>query len=197
MSCRLATRQSNFLGTNLINNLLTFSRVTTKAQPFAAVDLNQIARGVISDLEIRIQDTEAKIEFGDMPTIDADPSQMHQLLQNLIGNALKYCRDNIEPLVKIDAQILDITTGSADLPPRHMCEITVADNGIGFDQEYAERIFGIFQRLHGRAKYEGAGVGLVICRKISERHGGSIVGKGRPNEGAEFVVTLPLRHAQT
>jgi light-regulated signal transduction histidine kinase (bacteriophytochrome) len=78
-----------------------------------------------------------------------------------------------------------------------MCQITVADNGIGFEEEYAERIFGIFQRLHGRDKYDGAGVGLAICRKISERHGGFIVGKGRPNEGAEFVVTLPLRHAQT
>jgi signal transduction histidine kinase len=181
----------------LIGDLLSFSRVTTKGQPFAPVDLNQIARGVVSDLEIRIQETKAKIEFSDMPTIDADPSQMRQLLQNLIGNALKYCRDNIAPLVKVDVQILDATSGPAGGIPERMCKITVADNGIGFEEEYAERIFGIFQRLHGRDKYDGAGVGLAICRKISERHGGSIVGKGRPNEGAEFVVTLPLRHAQT
>ena len=179
----------------LIGDLLSYSRVTTKGKPFAPVDLNQVARGVISDLEIRIQETDAKIEFNDMPTIDADPSQMRQLFQNLIGNALKYCRDNITPLVNVNVQILDPASGPGGGLPENMCTITVKDNGIGFEEEYAERIFGIFQRLHGREKYEGAGVGLAICRKISERHGGTIVGKGRPNEGAEFVVTLPLRHA--
>ena len=179
----------------LIGDLLAFSRVTTKAQPFVPVDLNQVARTVISDMEIRIQETEANIQFKDLPTIDADPVQMRQLFQNLLGNALKYHRDDVTPEVRVEATVLESENYPANGFPARLCEITVADNGIGFDEEYAERIFGIFQRLHGRDKYEGAGVGLAICRKISERHGGCIVGKGRPGEGAEFIVTLPLRHA--
>ena len=180
---------------NLIGDLLTFSRVTTKAQPFVPVDLNQVALGVISDMEIRIQETEANIQFKDLPTIDADPLQMRQLFQNLISNAIKYHRDGVAPEVAVEATILESEYCNANASLARMCRITVTDNGIGFEQEYADRIFGIFQRLHGRDKYEGAGVGLAICRKISERHGGCIVGKGWPDEGAKFVVTLPLRHA--
>jgi signal transduction histidine kinase len=145
-------------------------------------------------MEIRIQETEANIQFDDLPTIDADPVQMHQLLQNMIGNAIKYHRDDVAPEVRVEATILESELCRANGDPAPMCRITVTDNGIGFDQEYADRIFDIFQRLHGRDKYEGAGVGLAICRKISERHGGCIVGKGYPGEGAKFVVTLPLRH---
>ena len=120
---------------------------------------------------------------------------MRQLFQNLFGNALKYHRDDVTPEVRVEATVLESENYPANGFPARLCEITVADNGIGFDEEYAERIFGIFQRLHGRDKYEGAGVGLAICRKISERHGGRIVGKGCPGAGAEFIVTLPFRHA--
>jgi signal transduction histidine kinase len=170
----------------LINDLLAFSRVTTKANPFEKVDLALIAREVISDLEIRIQQSNAKIEVGPLPTFEGDPLQMRQLLQNLVGNALKFHKDGVPPIVKIDATI-----------KKETLELTVTDNGIGFEEKYLDRIFAVFQRLHGRGIYEGTGIGLAICRKIAERHGGSITARSRPNEGATFIVTLPTRHAQS
>ena len=119
---------------------------------------------------------------------------MRQLLQNVIGNSLKYRRHGVEPLVNVSAKLPADNAPARDGQPR-LCQITVTDNGIGFDAEYAERIFGIFQRLHGRTEYEGTGVGLAICRKIAERHGGSIEAEGRVDEGATFVITLPVTHA--
>ncbi|MDQ3280598.1 MAG: ATP-binding protein [Acidobacteriota bacterium] len=168
----------------LINDLLSFSRVTTKAQPFVPVDLHEIATEVIKDLDGRVHDTGGRIELGALPVIEADPLQMRQLLQNLAGNALKFHREGTAPVVEI----------RGELQNGH-CRIIVADNGIGFDQKYADRIFTMFERLHARTKYEGTGIGLAICRKIAERHGGSITAHGRPGEGAEFVVTLPAKHA--
>jgi PAS domain S-box-containing protein len=165
----------------LINDLLSFSRVTTKAQPFVRVDLGKVASEVVKDLETRIHETGAHVEIGVMPTIDADPLQMRQLLQNLTSNALKFRREGVPPAVDVRGEILD-----------GHCRITVADNGIGFEEKYAERIFTMFERLHARAKYEGTGIGLAICRKIAERHGGEIRAHGRPGEGATFEVTLPV-----
>jgi PAS domain S-box-containing protein len=169
----------------LINDLLTLSRVTTKAQPFISVDLARVIQDVLSDLELHIEKTHGSVEVGDMPTIDADPTQMRQLFQNLIENGLKFHRPEQRPVVKIHAQRLN-----------GACQIIVEDNGIGFDEKYVERIFTIFQRLHGRGKYDGTGVGLAICRKIVERHGGSITAKSTPNQGATFTVTLPLRRSE-
>lgn len=166
----------------LITDLLAFSRLTTEAQPFEAVDLGQVAGDVIADLEVRIEEAGATVEVGELPTIEADPLQMRQLLQNLIGNALKFGRDDEPPVVRVTAEE-DVGAQS----------ISVADNGIGFDPEQTERIFGVFQRLHGRTAYEGTGIGLAICRKIAERHGGSIVAKSAPGAGATFTVTLPVR----
>ncbi len=167
----------------LINDLLMFSRVTTKAQPFVPVDLAAVAREVAKDLEIRAHDTGGHIEIGPMPAIDADPLQMRQLLQNLVANALKFHRDDAPPHVNIE--------GSID---HGLCRIEVADNGIGFDQKYADRIFTVFERLHGRGQYEGTGIGLAICRRIAERHGGTITAKSTPGVGSTFTVTLPVRH---
>jgi PAS domain S-box-containing protein len=167
----------------LINDLLSFSRVTTKAQPFVRVDLGEIAAEVVRDLEVRVHDSGGRIDLGPMPVIDADPLQMRQLLQNLAANALKFHRPGVPPLVDIRGEISD-----------GRCCIAVSDNGIGFEDKYAERIFTLFERLHARARYEGTGIGLAICRKIAERHGGEIVAHGRPEEGATFVVTLPARH---
>ena len=179
----------------LINDLLTFSRVTTKAQPFVPVDLAKVTREVVSDLEVRIEETGGRVEVDDLPTIDADPLQMRQLLQNLIGNALKFHREEA-PVVKIHSQLLKDeeprSEGSAS--DDGLCQITVQDNGIGFDEKYTDRIFGIFQRLHGRSTYEGTGVGLAICRKIVERHGGSITAESTPGQGTTFIVTLPVQH---
>jgi light-regulated signal transduction histidine kinase (bacteriophytochrome) len=173
----------------LITDLLTFSRVTTKAQPFAPVDLNQIARGVLSDLEVRIEQTRARVEIAPLPTIDADALQMRQLFQNLLGNALKFHKPNEPPVIRVTG-----ATRNGSTPPR--LELTVQDNGIGFDQKYADRIFTIFQRLHGRGEYEGTGVGLAICKKIVERHGGTITTASEPGRGTTFTVTLPMQQTK-
>ncbi len=180
----------------LIEDLLTLSRITTKAQPFVPVDLAQIVQDVLSDLEVRIEETNAQVDLGVLPTIDADPLQMHQLLQNLISNALKFSSKAELPQVKIYTQLLTSeekpTLGNA----AKLCQIIVEDSGIGFDEKYLDRIFNVFQRLHGRSEYEGTGIGLAICRKIAERHGGTITAKSTPGNGATFIVTLPLKHHQ-
>lgn len=174
----------------LINDLLTYSRVTTKAQPFAELDLNQVISQVVSDLEIRVEQTKGAVDWKDLPTIQADATQMHQLFQNLIGNALKFGRPGIPPVVKVRAEILD----SSPLPrPGRACQITIEDNGIGFEEKYLDRIFTIFQRLHGRHEYEGTGIGLAVCRKIVDRHGGFITARSAVGEGATFIVILPVQ----
>jgi PAS domain S-box-containing protein len=169
----------------LINDLLSFSRVTTKAQPFVPVDLAHVAAEVVKDLEVRLHDSGGRIVVGAMPVIDADPLQMRQLLQNLAGNGLKFHRPDVPPAVEMHATI-----------DGDRCHITVSDNGIGFEEKYAERIFTMFERLHGRGQYEGTGIGLAICRKIAERHGGEIRAHGTPGAGATFAVTLPARHPE-
>lgn len=177
----------------LINDLLSYSRVTTKAQPPEPVALSEIAREVVSDLHTRIEESGGRVEVGDLPMIEADRTQMRQLLQNLIGNALKFRRPGEPPVVKVDGRIEERPAAgqSGQYANGARCMITVADNGIGFDEKYLLRIFNIFQRLHGRNEYEGTGIGLATCRKIAERHGGSITAKGIPGEGATFIVTLP------
>jgi PAS domain S-box-containing protein len=175
----------------LINDLLAFSRITTKAQPFTPVDLGTIVQEVLSDIEVQIQRVGGCIEAACLPTIEADPLQMRQLFQNLISNALKFHQSDRRPIVRISAQILG-TEPSTSPPESHLCQIYVEDNGIGFDEKYLDRIFTVFQRLHGRGEYEGTGVGLAICRKIVERHRGSITAKSTLGQGTVFIVTLPL-----
>jgi signal transduction histidine kinase len=184
----------------LINDLLTFSRVTTKAQPFVPVDLSQVAKDVIDDLETRIQQTGGQVEIGELPELEADPLQMRQLLQNLIGNALKFHRPEAPPVVRLDSQMLtDDEAVSEEIVhngDHKLYQLTVADNGIGFDEKYLDRIFTPFQRLHSRNEYEGTGMGLAVCRKIVERHGGSITAKSTPGSGTTFEVILPATHTE-
>jgi signal transduction histidine kinase len=178
----------------LINDLLTYARVSTKAQPFVLTDLVTVTKEVVSDLEARIEQVNGTVEVGELPNLDADPLQVRQLMQNLIGNALKYKRPDVAPVVKISGihPIKEPATLEGDATPV-LCQIVVEDNGIGFEEIYAEKIFTIFQRLHGRAEYEGTGVGLAVCRKIVERHGGSITARSTPGRGSTFTVTLPMR----
>ena len=185
---------------DLINDLLTFSRVSSQTQPFVPVDLDHLTREVLSDLEVVIDQSGGRVKIGGLPTIEADRTQMRQLMQNLVGNGLKFHRPGEPPLVRINGRILNgqAHNGSqgrlADHSPLPgLCEITVEDNGIGFDEKYLDRIFTIFQRLHGRSAYRGTGVGLAICRKIVERHSGSIAAKSAPGKGATFTVTLPVK----
>jgi len=182
---------------NLITDLLTFSRVTTQAQPFVPVNLRQVAEEVLSDLETRIETTNGTIELGELATIDADPMQMRQLLQNLIGNALKFNRPGTPPIVKISGKICDILAANqlSKSTGAIYC-LTVEDNGIGFEEKYTDRIFKVFQRLHGRSEYEGTGIGLSVCRKIAERHGGNITAQSVPGEGTTFIVNLPIKHQE-
>lgn len=169
----------------LINDLLAFSRVTSKAQPFVRVELDAVLREVTADLETALQDADARVEVEALPAVEADPLQMRQLFQNLLSNAIKFRREGVAPVVKVSASSTE-----------DVVAVRVADNGVGFEERYAERIFKLFERLHGRDRYPGTGVGLAICRKIAERHGGAIAARGTPGEGATFTVSLPSRQAR-
>ena len=175
----------------LIDDLLAFSRVIRRSEPFVQVDLGQITREVLGDLEVRLERTGGQVEVGELPALEADPTHMRQLLLNLIGNALKFQAPGNKPVVKVSGR--KFTSGSGE----EFCELTVQDNGIGFDEQYAEKIFAVFQRLHGRGEYEGTGIGLAVCRRITDRHQGTIVARSQPGKGASFIVTLPLRQTRS
>jgi light-regulated signal transduction histidine kinase (bacteriophytochrome) len=170
----------------LIQDLLAYSQVATGTRSFAPTDLSIVAREVIADLEPAIAESAGRIAVGQLPVIDADVFQMRQLLQNLLGNALKFRRKDTPPLVRLTAT----SAGSES------CTITVADNGIGFNEEYSDKIFRMFERLHSRARYAGSGIGLAICRKIVERHGGTIAATSSAGEGSTFTVTLPVTQVE-
>lgn len=165
----------------LIQDLLAFSRVTTRAQPFRRLDLNEVIKQVVLDLEIQIEGSHGEVIVGPLRTLDADPLQMRLLFQNLISNGLKFHRPDLPPVVQVSAE-----------EKENFLEITVEDNGVGFDEKYLDRIFELFQRLHGRGEFEGTGIGLAIARKIVERHGGEIVARSAPQEGTTFLIRLPF-----
>ena len=161
----------------LIQSLLIYSRVATRSEPFVSVDLGKLVKEVLLDLEIPLQETGAEVGTDDLPRIEADPGQIRQLFQNLIGNALKFHGDN--PRIKIYAEACWEGT----------CKIYIEDNGIGFDELYLDRIFQPFQRLHGKSSpYKGSGIGLAICRKIVDRHNGTIT--ARSVQGKEQKMSL-------
>ena len=176
----------------LISDLLDYSRITTRAQPFEPVDLNKVMHHVISDLELRISDVEASVEVDDLPTIEGDETQIRQLLQNLVGNALKFYREDTRPVVRVEAEELAPAMRSGDAQGPFV-RIRVIDNGIGFDEKYLDRIFTPFQRLHNRSAYAGTGMGLAICRRIVERHDGELAAESVPGQGSTFTITLPKR----
>jgi PAS domain S-box-containing protein len=167
----------------LIDDLLSYSRVSSKSQTLLRVNLTEVARGVVGDFETTIEQAGASVTVEELPTVEAAPMLMRQLLQNLLSNALKFRREEVAPVITI--------SGTVDADGRH-CELKVEDNGIGFEEKYLDRIFNVFQRLHGRGKYEGTGIGLAICRRIAERHGGSIRARSTPGQGSTFIVRLPL-----
>ncbi|MEK6554101.1 MAG: ATP-binding protein [Bdellovibrionota bacterium] len=177
----------------LINDLLTYSRVTTQAQPFKMVALQDTVRDVVADLEAQLERSKGQVEVGELLSLEADPTQLRQLLQNLISNALKFQKPGVPPLVKVSARKLQKSPLGA---PGVAAEITIEDNGIGFDEKYLDRIFTIFQRLHGKHEYEGTGIGLAVCRKIVDRHGGTLSATSELGKGSTFIVTLPLKHKQ-
>jgi len=179
----------------LIDSLLTYSRVTTAAKQFENVDLEAIVQEALSNLEAVIDQKQARIEVSELPVIEADPQQMLQLTQNLIVNGLKFQREGNTPHIKIWATTLRTSNAGGPEEPacETFCEIRVQDNGIGFEEKYLDRIFGAFQRLHGRSAYKGVGIGLAICRKIVDRHGGTITATSTLGKGSTFIVRLPFK----
>ncbi len=163
----------------LIDALLEYSRVATRNRQFDTVDLNAVATDVISDLRLSVSESGANVAIDDLPHVTGDRAQLTQLLQNLVSNAIKF-RGADAPRIDITA----VARGADWL-------ITVKDDGIGIDPKYAERIFQIFQRLHTRDEYPGTGIGLAVCRRIVERHGGKIWVESEPGAGSAFVFTLP------
>lgn len=172
----------------LLKSLLEYSRVTSGDKQFDPLDLRKSVNEALSNLEILVQDKGARIEVNDLPVVDADLHQMTQLFQNLIGNALKFQRDGETPQVKIYSHIADQSMQKNG----KTYEIFVEDNGIGFEgKKYVKKIFQPFQRLHNMEKYEGVGIGLAICKKIAEYHGGDLTVRSRPGRGSTFIITLP------
>lgn len=170
----------------MIDGVLTYSTISALEEMFEPVDLNEVLKSVEVDLELVIQQKEATIRHNDLPILEGAPILLHQLFYNLVNNALKFTQPGVPPVITISAQI-ENNNG------QEQAKIVVQDNGIGFEQEYADQIFGTFTRLHSKDKYEGSGLGLALCKNIVERHGGTIHAKGKPNEGATFIITLPAK----
>jgi signal transduction histidine kinase len=180
----------------LIQDLLAFSRVATRPHPFVPVNLDQVAAEALGDLQVRIAATEAQVEIGPLPTVQADLMQMRQLLI-LVGNAVKFHRPGVPPVVRVTGRLLEAHEAPPGSEVVSWAEVTVRDEGIGFDEKYLDRIFSPFQRLHGRGEYEGTGMGLAICRRIAERHGGTLEAHSQPGRGSTFTIRIPaLRAAQ-
>ncbi|MFY8328676.1 sensor histidine kinase [Pseudoalteromonas sp. ZZD1] len=176
---------------NLINDLLEFSRVTTRGKDFSDTDLKVVLDEIISDLEIAIQESNTQVHVSEMPVIQADISQMQQLFLNLLSNAIKFRRENVAPIINVDYEHKKEFSDELNTEVEWQI-ITIKDNGIGFSEEYADKIFVPFQRLHGRSQYKGTGIGLSVCRRIVERHGGTITAQSQDGEGATFIIKLPV-----
>ena len=179
----------------LIRDLLTFSRIRTQRETFAPVNLNKVIRGVLGDLELAIQEAGARVELDELPTVSGDAPQLRQLFQNLIANALKFHHPDLPPRICLSSQLLSATDLPKTIQPNSSASqfyaISVADNGIGFDEKYTDRIFQVFQRLHGRSRYSGTGIGLAIVQKVADNHNGAIAVASQPGQGATFTVYLP------
>ena len=178
---------------HLIDTLLEFSRTTRSNQPFAHVELNSLVKDVQVDLELKIEETATTLHIAALPMIEAIPSQMKQLFDNLINNSIKFRRTGVQPVITIRClQLTRLQKEQYHLDAGNTWfRIDFADNGIGFEPEYNERIFQIFQRLHGKSEFPGSGIGLAICKKIIDQHKGLIYATGKPDNGATFTIILP------
>jgi two-component system CheB/CheR fusion protein len=185
--------KSSSRATKLINDLLSFSRLSSESL-FKYTDLNEIVNEVLGDVELAVTDKKAKLEIGKLPEIEAVPGQMRQIFQNMITNALKFTRPDVEPHITIKSENVEALDFNAKTS-KDGCfyRISIKDNGIGFDPQYASKIFTIFQRLHPREKYEGTGIGLAIAKKIVEKHNGIITAQSKEGAGAEFIMVLPQK----
>jgi light-regulated signal transduction histidine kinase (bacteriophytochrome) len=180
----------------LIDDLLTYSQFAVQPGIFQPVDLNEVVRGVLQDLEATITESRAAIHLNNFCPVKGDKRQLRQLFHNLIGNSLKYCKMDEAPAVRINCNIITPADALPSSLPQsrdgNYCLVEIIDNGIGFEQQYAEKIFQVFQRLHGRSEYPGTGVGLAIVKKVVTNHNGYISAEAEPEKGATFRVLLPL-----
>lgn len=171
--------------TTMIYDILNYSRLSSNTDGFVLTNLNDIVTEVLDDYEIVIGEKQAEITVGKLPVIEVNRGQIRQVFQNLISNALKFSKETISPIISI--------AGTEDEDAEY-CTITITDNGIGFNDKHGDKIFSLFQRLNGGAKYEGSGIGLATTRKIIDKHHGTIEAKSREGEGSVFSITLPIRH---
>jgi signal transduction histidine kinase len=177
---------------NLITDILTFSKIASERVEFIECDLNKIITEVIVEMDEEVRAKEATIKVAHLPLLHVNPGLIKPLFHNLIANALKYCKKNIPPFINIE-----VDAGLKNQPvqnqfSRNYCRIFIEDNGIGFDQRYAEEIFGMFKRLHRNSEFEGTGIGLALCKKIVEQHNGFISARSKPGEGSTFIISLPV-----
>lgn len=182
--------------TRLINDLLRYSRLSADVS-FEPVDINAIIREILADLELSVKDACAEITTNEFPQLEAIPGQIRQALQNIISNALKFSRPGVAPCIQIHAERIKAKEFDGESHPEgNYCRITISDNGIGFNEMYLPKIFTLFQRLHSHEVYEGTGIGLAIAKKVVERHQGIIGASSKENEGAKFIIILPLEQKQ-
>jgi light-regulated signal transduction histidine kinase (bacteriophytochrome) len=178
---------------NLIKDILTFSKLSIEKEPFVESDLNKLLDEVLVEMKEEVNEKHASIEIGQLPPLYVNPGLIRPLFHNLISNSLKYCKKDVPPMIRIRSEI---NSASALMnnknAPTSYCRIFVEDNGIGFDQKYAEQIFGMFKRLHRNTEFEGTGIGLALCKKIVEEHNGFISALSKVDEGSTFIVSLPV-----
>jgi signal transduction histidine kinase len=174
---------------DLIQSLLQYTRLTSRPKNLTKVDLARTISDVLIDLQLRLEQTGARVIVGSLPEIEAEAVQMHRLLLNLLSNSLKYHRPGIAPRISIHSRQLEDDRGMS------CCQLIIEDNGLGFDNRDRKKIFDIFQRLHADLDYKGTGIGLAICKRIAEQHGGAISASGKVNKGATFTITLPFQAA--
>jgi signal transduction histidine kinase len=180
---------------NLITDILTFSKIAVDKAAFVDTNLNIIIEEVLVDLDEEVKTKNAQIQIDKLPVLSANPGLIKPLFQNLIGNALKYCKQGVTPSIRISHEATLQVNGKRDSKERY-CKIFIEDNGIGFDQKYAEEIFGMFKRLHHNTEFQGTGIGLALCKKIVEQHKGFISARSKINEGSTFIISLPMNQAR-
>lgn len=178
----------------LITDLLTYSRTSAVEKDFEEVNLEELLHEIKGDFLDTIEDKGGSINVEPLPIISGISFQLSQLFVNLISNSIKFAKEGVPPIIDITNKVINGTELASEslYPNQNYVEITIKDNGIGFSQEYASKIFEVFQRLHAKGTYDGTGIGLAICKKIVDKHHGLIIAKSDPNEGATFVITLPL-----
>jgi len=177
----------------LISDILAFSRINNEKDVFVNINLNIVVQEAMDELDATIQDKKARFDIAELPAIDVNPGLMRPLFENLLSNALKYSKKEEPPAIRIYSEIIAATTSNKE--PVQYCRIYIQDNGIGFDQVYAEQIFDMFRRLHVHSEFEGTGIGLTLCKKIVEKHNGYISVQSKTGKGSTFIISLPVHQA--